>query len=372
MAASNDDGSSYSDDGLDDLDTSTLAQLEQNAIAFTQHASTQNRLAPSSDYGDVDDDLDHAVLIDKGKGTNAQANLRNASTTIGVTAYEQFRVQRYGATSSPYGAGRPNLDRDVTSGKLQSRPLGTHLAVPATRGSTARPIGSETLPDSVDELQRQIEALMSERNSLQQEVNIKNGEISIVRSKADKHAKETERELAAVKKLHLDQLAKKQQELDAVRVAEKNARTDLDFTRQDLAEEVERTRKLKRTKTIESKDALNLTPSKKKALTHRDGFDDEEVEIISPSKFASPSRLRKRDVTSPSKPGLKRKRKVAESPIIGSLDIVREADSSQKQAAVETSVGPIIDEALMLRLGSNDDRFNVPIINACTPLMLTK
>ena len=96
----------------------------------------------------------------------------------------------------------------------------------------------------------------------------------------------------ALRKLTEDKLAKQQKILEAARIAEKNAATERDFIKQDLAEESERVRRLNRQKVVEKKDdgGLVTTPKKKKAFSHRDGFDDDEIEILSPSKI-SPSKF---------------------------------------------------------------------------------
>ena len=205
---------------------------------------------------------------------------------------------------------------------------------------------------------------MNERNLLKQDLNSKAGEIAIVRSKSEKQAKETERELTAVKKLHADQLAKKQQEIEAIRIAEKNAKTDLDFTRQDLAEEVERVRRLNKSKAAEKKDGTIMTPKKKKALAHRDGFDDEDVELLSPSKILSPSKRHKHATASPSKAGAKRKRKAVDSPAAGALEMVQ---ADEPPVDILEAARPKIDEAMLENLGRQDDRLDVLSPNETLP-----
>ena len=95
-----------------------------------------------------------------------------------------------------------------------------------------------------------------------------------------------------------------------------------------------------------------VTPKKKKNLPHRDGFDDDEIETLSPSKI-SPSKFQKRVSGSPAKPG-KRKRKTIESPA-GALEVIHDeppsAELEQKDAT--------FDEDIVARLGIQDDRFDV-------------
>jgi hypothetical protein len=197
--------------------------------------------------------------------------------------------------------------------------------------------------------------LLKERNALKEDLNAKAGEIAIVRSKQEKSAKEHEREVAALRKLNEDRLAKQQKALEAARIAEKNAATERDFIKQDLAEESERVRRLNRQKAAEKKDGTSAvtTPKKKKTFAHRDGFDDDEIEVLSPSKI-SPSKFQKRNIGSPSKPG-KRKRKAVESPA-GALEVIQLEDPS---ALVPDPKGTVLDEAIIASLQIQDERFDV-------------
>lgn len=188
---------------------------------------------------------------------------------------------------------------------------------------------------------------------MEQTLNAKAGEVAIVRSKQEKEAKEHERELNSLRKLNEERLAKQRKELEAARIAANNAATERDFVKQDLAES-ERVRRLNRT--TERKD-LTTTPKKKKTLPHRDGFDDDEIEIISPSKL-SPSKFRSRNAT-PSKG--KRKRKSVESPTPG-LDLVQN-DEPIQEFVPEPAL--IFDDTILARLEIQDDRFDV-----CTPASL--
>jgi hypothetical protein len=173
--------------------------------------------------------------------------------------------------------------------------------------------------------------------------------VSIVRSKQEKEAKEHERELNALQKLSEEKLAKQRKELEAARIAANNAATERDFVKQDLAES-ERVRRLNRA--IEKKDSV-VTPKKKKALPHRDGFDDDEIEMLSPSKI-SPSKFRGR-IGTPTKPG-KRKRKVVESPA-PALNVIQVDEPLTVEE--EHKFPQIFDDNIIASLGIQDDRFDV-------------
>ena len=185
------------------------------------------------------------------------------------------------------------------------------------------------------------------------DVNNKTGEIAIVRSKQEQTVKQYERDLLAVRKQNEENIAKQAKALEAAKIAEKNAATERDFYKQDLAEESERVRRLSKAKSSEKHGANLTTPKKKKAQAHRDGFDDGEIELLSPSK-ASPSRFQKRLGGSPSKAGGKRKRKAVESPV-AALEVL------QDEATVDKADDrhPILDESILASLSMQDDRFDV-------------
>jgi len=150
-------------------------------------------------------------------------------------------------------------------------------------------------------------------------------------------------------------LAKQQRALEAARIAQQQAATEREFLKQDLSEEAERVRRMRAREIAEKmEDAGPTTPRKKKVFPHRDGFDDDEIQIVSPSK-ASPSKFQKRPGT-PSK-AAKRKRKAFDSPI-APLEVVTSEKSFQEEAKQTV---PILDEALLARLGIQDDRFDVSL-----------
>jgi hypothetical protein len=200
--------------------------------------------------------------------------------------------------------------------------------------------------------------LIKERDKLKQDLNAKAGEISIVRSKHDKAAKEHEREMTTIRRLNEEKLAKQQRALEAARIAQQQAATEREFLKQDLSEEAERVRRLKARETAERKENAGVaTPRKKKSLPHRDGFDDDEIQIVSPSKV-SPSKYQKKPGT-PSRAG-KRKRKAIDSPI-ASLEVINSEESYTDESKQKA---PLLDEAILARLAIQDDRFDVRVIHS--------
>jgi len=195
--------------------------------------------------------------------------------------------------------------------------------------------------------------LLRERDNLKQDLTVKAGEISIVRSKQEKAAKEYEREMTAIKKLNAEKLAKQQEAIKVALEAEKNATTELEFMKRDLLEESEKVRSLKRTKDKE-KDSTSepiATPKKNRTLAYRDGFDDDEIQTISPSKFHA----RRSNPSTPTKAGTKRKRKGQDSPVV-SLEVEQYQAPREEPAQVPVM---ILDETLLERIRNPDDRLNV-------------
>ena len=194
---------------------------------------------------------------------------------------------------------------------------------------------------------------MRERDILKEDLNAKAGEIAIVRSKQDKAAKEHEREMTTVRKLNEEKMSKQQRALEAARIAQQQAVTEREFLKQDLSEEAERVRRLRAREAAEKKDSEEFaTPRKKKSFPHRDGFDDDEIQVVSPSK-ASPSKFPKKPGT-PSK-ATKRKRKAVDSPI-APLEVINFEKSFQEEAKQKV---PVLDKALLAKLAIRDDRFDV-------------
>lgn len=159
--------------------------------------------------------------------------------------------------------------------------------------------------------------------AVKQDNYVRTGEIATVRSQLERQARERERERTALQKSGEEKLAKQRKELEAAQIAAKAAVTERDFIKQDLLE-VQRAQNLN--KAAEKKDATITTPKKKKSLPHRDGFDDDEVDVMSPSKL-SPAKFQKR-IGTPSKGG-KRKRKALDSPI-APLEVIQTEDLPPK------------------------------------------
>lgn len=148
--------------------------------------------------------------------------------------------------------------------------------------------------------------VMEELAAAKSLIETKTGEIAIIRSNQTKLADNYDRQLAALRKSKEEETVKHKQDLESIRAEGKMLATENAFMRQDLADEAMRANNLK-AKTKAAEKAPPVTPKKPKNLPFRDGFDDDEIVAISPSK---PAANRSKQPT-PVVPG-KRKRQLSQ------------------------------------------------------------
>jgi hypothetical protein len=331
----------FLDDELDDIPDNTLLELEQNAISSTQKQKASQPPPP-------------AVSLRK-QAHNASSLYRSQKTTKnlawrpprrqqpGVSAASQARHEPEPPSSDDYGFDEENvIDLDEPSMAIHPGPSAKPQS-DLTSQTASRSIDPETAaafaaadaemgpgaqqwahaphlqpkPRNDSETDRlmariaQLEAEQTRLQRLEQEARraaaTKQGEISIVRAKEEKAAKEYERRLSVMQKLHADEAAKQKAELETMRKQREKTETDNRFLQHDLAQEADR---MKRTAGSSKLRQVNKgdTPRKKKQ-GHGDGFDDSEVLMVSPSR----SRERSKDQTPTA--GAKRKRSAQDSPL---------------------------------------------------------
>ena len=151
-------------------------------------------------------------------------------------------------------------------------------------------------------------------------VQSKSGEISILRSNHATHTKGLERKLVAIQKLHADEMTRRNEELKRIAKERENVVTENNSLKQDLTEVVQEARQSKRNvkdgellaaATANKRITANSITTPKKGLTgrYRDGFDKDEIMVISPSKSGGKSRA-----GTPKVGGKRKKRAFQESP----------------------------------------------------------
>ena len=334
---------SFLDDDLDDIPDNTLVELERNAISSTQRQ--RHSPAPSP-----------AINLRK-QAHNASSLYRSQKTTKNL-AWRPPRLQQPGSqarpavsnaqapTSSDYGFDEENvIDLDEPSMVIHpaSGPSARGPSRPTSSRAASRTIDSETAaafaaadaeicggtqqwaqaphlqhkkrndPDTNALMARiaELEAEQSRLQRLEQEARraaaTKQGEIAIVRAKEEKAAKEYERRLSVMQKLHADEAAKQKAELDTMRKQREKIETDNRFLQHDLAQEADRAKRTAGSSKLRHTREKDTPRKKKQGLG--DGFDDSEVLMVSPSR----SRERAKDQTPTA--GAKRKRSAQDSPL---------------------------------------------------------
>lgn len=355
----------FSDDDFDDLNAHVFEELENNAIQFTQAQQlTQAQQRPESTrlasrdrdhepYPDDDlDDLDDAVVIDdlRGKSVSAAVTAKPslpaaASTRMGPPQRDAWQPVP-GPTQS-HMAPLPSPQQAGGAAYSQMRPPPPPMPRPTAATSTttlstaahSRYQASQAPPPRGPD-NSALEAQIAE---LQQKLQHKNGEIDIVRRRLEKSRQDHERELQTVKRQTAEQVAKHERDAEVARVAQRTAATELEFTRSELRNELDRAKR-------KEKDGGG-SPRKNaatKAWGVSDGFEDVEM-AASPSKggrgrnqgaVASivqepPARLTR----TPTKN--KRKRPMNDSPVMAleiDEDVVMLDDAPTKNANASLSI----------------------------------
>lgn len=211
-------------------------------------------------------------------------------------------------------------------------------------------------------LERERTALLKTVEDAKSSALSKAGEIAIVRSNHDKASKEYERRLAVIQKLHAEEIEKQKRELEIARKDRERVETTNKFLQHDLAQETDRTRQSRRTlqdrptnvryQSGDGRQSPAKTPKRGKIAPFRDGFDDDEVMVVSPSK----SKPRSKPNTP--KAGGKRKRHVENSPMQPlEIDGPPEQPAEPHQSNKAPSTAVTLD--LPLRPAAGDSQFKV-------------
>ncbi|ROV99535.1 hypothetical protein VMCG_06359 [Cytospora schulzeri] len=363
----------FDDDDFDELNDTTLQELENNAIQFTQaHKLGPTQATNEDDYGLEDDDLDDAVVIDGAAQLPVRPSVeRQLPSQISSIAQDirplptrniqqpRWQQPAIGQARHPPSSSsilnvppRPTIPQRVghpTSIQNRYAPRATNSQSMRPPPPPSRPTYQQsqtphqparTIPQSQNEF---LENLQARVRALENDLHSAKGEVSIVRSKYDKSVAAHEAEVARLKKQNADALAKQERLVEAAIHAEKAAATELQFTRQDLRDELSKSKKTRTENTV-------MTPRKNKANRSNivaDGFDDVEV-LPSPSKVQGGAKGKGKNAAltpgerTPTR--AKRKRPVIDSPVTAlefEDDVVMaDAVSDARAEVTESSLRP--------------------------------
>ncbi|KAJ5093353.1 hypothetical protein N7456_009214 [Penicillium angulare] len=161
----------------------------------------------------------------------------------------------------------------------------------------------------LEKLEREKEQIRRELAEARIQVETKAGEIAIIRSKQNKVAEDHERQMEALRQTIADQVTEHKQAVEAAISEGKMLATENIFLQNELVDESHRFRNYKSRQRDEEKNPP-VTPSKNRVLAFRDGFDDDEMAAVSPSKSASRSKR-----STPTGAGKRKRQSSLDSPI---------------------------------------------------------
>lgn len=182
----------------------------------------------------------------------------------------------------------------------------------------------------------------------------KAGEIAIIRSKQARMAEEYDRQLVALRKAMADRETTHKEAVDAAMSEGKMLATENLFLQHDLAEEVHQLRNYK-TKQRATEKAPPVTPKKSRVLPFRDGFDDDEIAVVSPSKSAARSKR-----GTPTVPGKRKRQASVDSP--APLQLSPAGELNMMDASTDKS-GTVFDEEPKSRESGAHNHFMKRILN---------
>ena len=264
---------------------------------------------PSSDYGFDDDediiDLDRSTTLPPASGLPSRSKTATPAPVPARQTRHGSKAPLDAETEAAFAAADAELGAHMP-GQWQSAP---HLQPKAVDQSAEY----EALQARVAALEAEQARLKASEKQARDATLAKQGEISIVRANQEKAVKEYERRIAAMQKQHTDETTRWKTELEAGKKERERMNTDNRFLQHDLAQEVEKGKRL--TGPGKARTAVNGigTPKRNKKSTQGlgDGFDDDEVRMVSPSR----SREKEKSREQTPRAGTKRKRPANDSPV---------------------------------------------------------
>ncbi|KAF2732212.1 hypothetical protein EJ04DRAFT_514063 [Polyplosphaeria fusca] len=311
-----DDEFDFSDHDLDDLPANTLQQLEKTAILSTQAPATDH--AHESDYG-LEDGDEVINLDDEGAASVAPHHPSDQD--------ERTHRLHDGA-----------MDIDGPPARSQADANQLLLRIKKLEQEKAR-------------LNRDLQSEKSKNQS-------KSGEVEIVRRRLDALTRDNERATRAMQQSHGDALAKQKLELEKMRREREQAQTNSLFLEHEAAREADRARQIKRnarpgiTSRAKPPGSPAGTPRRQKSLPMRDGFDDDDMVMASPTKNRDRAKA-----STPKQPGKRKREAMHQSPIPAlQLSEPRQPASAQQSFDKEDSTGA---QEVLAAFGHDDRRFQL-------------
>ncbi|KAJ4287760.1 hypothetical protein N0V90_012464 [Kalmusia sp. IMI 367209] len=324
-----DDEFNFSDHDFDDLPANTLQQLETAAIRATQHHDPAVAGEDSAYYGPDDDgEEDEVVNLDDPRGASHFANGN-------------------GNGNPDYEAGQENNRGDVRYSEA--------MEVEAPPRQSQVDVGR--LLERIKKLEQEKRRLNFNLETASAEVIKKTGEADNLRRRTEAATHAAEQRLAAQQKEHRESAGKIAAERDALLRQLEQAKTNSAFDEHNRHEE--QLRRPRRAVPARPKTTTSVavspagTPKRgQKTLPIGDGFDDDDVVMVSPTK-----RRDKSKAATP-KQANKRKRQITNDSPIPVLELSEPRENPKP--AVSASVAEAKLDINQLRsLWKDDQRFTL-------------
>jgi hypothetical protein len=352
-----DDEHNFSDDDFEDLADDALDQLEHSAILSTQQAPQAGAVSrpqplaelnrpPVNQFSNVLPHLQNALDETVDQESFDTVGEERVATPVDEAAIfiprpqrppgestqrEQWRQNRFGKPLPQYRPQIPNARSKATSAR-QPTTADSHRhpnTVSTTFGGTQNSWavldddrqnmengGQGSLSARVEQLLKERERLSAELKQAKDMVMTQKGEISIIRENKERESTIYDRQLAALQKSMQEENTKHKTAVDSLTSKHNSLITEFNMTKDDLKEETRRARNLELRlrdrpgeKVVEN--GTTSTPQKQRPSNSlRDGFDDDEIMVMSPARSAS----RRSKPATPTAAN-RRKRKVDPSPV---------------------------------------------------------
>lgn len=200
-------------------------------------------------------------------------------------------------------------------------------------------------------------------------VSLKTGEIAVVRANQNKLEKENEQRLVALQKTRAEEAARYKVEVEKARAEQQKVAIEKQFLENDLNQGNEQIKNLQRlakdavgkTSFSRSEEGKNqaTTPRKNTSRPYGDGFNNDEIQTVSPSKLTT-----RRDALTPKAAG-KRKRKTEENSPAKPLPL---SEPEQFDRSADPDQDLKIDTSSILKKTSSQNNDNFKVETTCPSL----
>ena len=354
------DEHNFSDDDFEELHDTALRELENNAVISTQQTSSQAHKArpPSRSVpairrlsavtrapvqahvflGRPPPHLQEQNLIDEDFEDDSFEWVGDEQVSTPVedapsyphrslpgetTQREQWRQERFNKPNAQPVSQRQHLPPQYNNyprPQALQNPRNVSRGMPTVAPSRAVQPNGQQQNDQDSSLRAQLEDLMKERDQLTRDLHTtktqvltQQGEIAIIRDNKNKETKVFDRQLSALKKSMQEESSKHETTLATLTNKNKEVAEVNSFLEHELKEETEKSKALsKRLKQrpAEKSAGPTTTPKKGPAKALGDGFDDDEIMVMSPSKSAKKSKP-----PTPTAAANRKRKAAAQSPI---------------------------------------------------------